>query len=74
MICGIDEAGRGPIIGPMVIAGSAANEEVIEKLKELGVKDSKLLSKKKREELFEKVKELTNYEIIMYRDITLEKL
>ena len=58
MICGIDEAGRGPIIGPMVIAGSAANEEVIEKLKELGVKDSKLLSKK-REELFEKVKELT---------------
>ena len=64
MICGIDEAGRGPIIGPMVIAGSVANEDVIEKLRDLGVKDSKLLSKKKREELFEKIKELTNYEII----------
>ena len=50
MICGIDEAGRGPIIGPMVIAGSVANEDVIEKLRDLGVKDSKLLSKKKREE------------------------
>ena len=65
MICGIDEAGRGPIIGPMVIAGSAANEKVIEKLKELGVKDSKLLSKKRREELFKEIKEITNYEIIV---------
>lgn len=65
MICGIDEAGRGPIIGPMVIAGSAANEKVIEKLKELGVKDSKLLSKKRREELFIEIKEITNYEIIV---------
>ncbi len=57
-ICGIDEAGRGPVLGPLVMAGVVINEEDIPKLEELGVKDSKLLTPEKREELFEKVKEI----------------
>jgi len=65
MICGVDEAGRGPIIGPMVIAGTSANEENIELLKKIGVKDSKLISKTKRDELYEEVKKLTKYEIVI---------
>ncbi len=56
-ILGIDEAGRGPVIGPMIIAGVLIDAEKEEKLRELGVKDSKLLSKKRREELARKIRE-----------------
>lgn len=58
LICGIDEAGRGPVLGPMVFAGITISEEKIEALKKLGVKDSKKLLAKKREELFEQIKDL----------------
>jgi ribonuclease HII len=53
---GIDDAGRGPVIGPMVLAGVLIEEEDNEKLRELGAKDSKLLPAKKRKELGEKIK------------------
>jgi len=55
LICGIDEAGRGPLIGPMVMAGVMVDEEGIESLISIGVKDSKLLSRRKREYLFKKI-------------------
>ncbi len=55
---GIDEAGRGPVIGPLVIAALAFNEEQQKQLKWLGVKDSKLLSPEAREELFDRIREL----------------
>ena len=51
LIAGIDEAGRGCIIGPLVVAGVLIKEENLPALKQLGVKDSKLLSPKKRESL-----------------------
>lgn len=44
---GIDEAGRGPLIGPMIIAGIGFDEEVAKKFKLLGVRDSKMLSIKR---------------------------
>jgi ribonuclease HII len=50
-ILAIDEAGRGPVIGPMVICGYLIEEDKIQELKTLGVKDSKLLSPEKREAL-----------------------
>ncbi len=49
---GIDEAGRGSLIGPMVIAGVVIDEKVENLLKEIGVKDSKKLSPRTRERLF----------------------
>ncbi|MCA6213106.1 MAG: ribonuclease [Thermococcaceae archaeon] len=52
---GIDEAGRGPVIGPLVIAAVVVDESRIGELESLGVKDSKKLTPKKREELFEKI-------------------
>lgn len=55
MITGIDEAGRGPVIGPMVMAGVIIDEENIKHLQDLGVKDSKKIKPEKREELFEKI-------------------
>lgn len=50
-LVGIDEAGRGPVIGPLVITIFACKENKIEELQKQGVKDSKLLSSKKRIEL-----------------------
>ncbi len=44
IILGIDEAGRGPLLGPMIIAGVEIERKDEDKLVELGVKDSKLLS------------------------------
>ena len=57
-ICGVDEAGKGPVIGPLVIAGVCCGEDQITKLKELGIRDSKRLSPSKRKELAEKIKKL----------------
>jgi len=57
-VCGIDEAGRGSLIGPLVIAGVCVSEEKIEKLKEIGVKDSKKLSREKREELYKQIESI----------------
>lgn len=51
-LCGIDEAGRGPVIGPLVICGCIINSDDKNELESLGVKDSKMLSKKRREELY----------------------
>jgi ribonuclease HII len=49
LIAGVDEAGRGCVIGPLVIAGILMKEENLPFLTKIGVKDSKLLSPKKRE-------------------------
>jgi ribonuclease HII len=51
LIAGVDEAGRGCVIGPLVIAGYLIKEVNIPLLIQLGVKDSKLLSPKKRKNL-----------------------
>ena len=50
-LVGIDEAGRGPVIGPLVITIFACKEGKVEELRQRGVKDSKLLPSKKRIEL-----------------------
>ena len=55
LVVGIDEAGRGAVIGPLVIAGASVLEEDIEKLKAIKVKDSKELSARQREALEEKI-------------------
>jgi len=57
-VLGIDEAGRGPVIGPMVIAGIMIEEDKIDYLREIGVKDSKELSRQKREEVFNELMKL----------------
>lgn len=57
---GIDEAGKGPVIGSMFVAGVLN----FEGLEELGVKDSKRLSPAKREYLAERIEEATEVHIV----------
>lgn len=57
-VLGIDEAGKGSVIGPMVICGALFEKNTIHKLSELGVKDSKLLSPRRREELYRELRKL----------------
>ena len=53
MIAGIDEVGRGPLAGPVVAAAVILPEG----MEDIGLDDSKKLSAKKREEIFEMIKE-----------------
>lgn len=82
MICGVDEAGRGPVMGPLVICGISIDKDDL--LRKLGVKDSKKLSRTQREDLSEKIArvtsgieivEITASEIdILREEMTLNKL
>lgn len=60
IIVGLDEAGRGPVLGPLVMAALAFKEEDIKQLQWMGVKDSKLLTSERREELFERIHEIVH--------------
>jgi ribonuclease HII len=52
---GADEAGRGCIVGPLVVAGVSASRSGIRDLKELGVRDSKRLTPRQRETLYPEI-------------------
>ena len=81
----MDEAGRGCAIGPLVIAGALFEAEMLPKLRKIGVKDSKKLTAKKREKLFEEIKELAvDYKVfelqpwaidhVVFRSVPLRRL
>ena len=66
-ICGIDEAGRGPLAGPVVVAGVIMPENsMIE-----GINDSKKVSEKKREKLYDKILEeaISYYVAVIGQDV-----
>jgi len=55
---GIDEAGRGPVIGPMVMAITVFDPKGVEKLKELNVRDSKKIAESRRNTLEKEIKKI----------------
>jgi ribonuclease HII len=55
LLGGADEAGRGCIVGPLVVAGVSATRLGVRQLKELGVKDSKMLSSRQRKILYPEI-------------------
>jgi ribonuclease HII len=68
MLCGIDEAGRGPIAGDLVVAGVILKKEI------KGLADSKQLSAKKREQLFDLIVENTTYHIVKHSAQLIDEL
>jgi ribonuclease HII len=60
MIAGIDEAGKGPVLGPMCVAGLMLDEGKLDALTKMGVRDSKLLTARKRETLAADIKRITD--------------
>ncbi len=55
LICGVDDAGRGSVLGPLVIAGISIEKNKIKQLVKIGVKDSKQLSPQSREKLYDQI-------------------
>lgn len=65
--CGGDEAGRGAILGPLVISIVTVKNTSLHKLSEIGVRDSKLLSEKRRNQLYDEI-------VAIASDIKIDKI
>ena len=71
-VIGIDDAGRGPVLGPMVLTGVLIEDEKEEEIiKEMGAKDSKLLTPKQRKKLSDEIMKKYTYkfEVIEPKEI-----
>ncbi|MEM8777803.1 MAG: ribonuclease HII [Cyanobacteria bacterium P01_G01_bin.49] len=69
LIAGVDEVGRGALFGPVVAAVVVCPITVVSTLREIGVKDSKKLSPKRRETLATQIKNLANAYQICYASV-----
>ena len=67
-LCGIDEAGRGPLAGGLTIAGVILSRPIE------GLNDSKKLTEKKRETLFVTICENSTYHIVRFTPIEIDEL
>ena len=56
LLLGIDDSGRGPVIGPMILAGCFIDSEIEKEFRSLGVRDSKQLTPRRREFLAEEIR------------------
>ena len=74
-ICGVDDAGRGPVIGPLVIAGVIIEEAKLDRLKMLGVKDSKQLLASARIRLSKEIPEVVDdFHVVELRAEELDRI
>lgn len=69
-VCGVDEAGRGPLAGPVAVCACIMPTEI----PILGIDDSKKLSEKKREELFEKITDVADYCVVLIDERTVDEI
>ncbi|MCS6936116.1 MAG: ribonuclease HII [Candidatus Bipolaricaulota bacterium] len=63
-ILGIDEAGRGCVIGPLVVAGVWIERDRLQALETLGVRDSKQLTRARRTEIAEAIQKIANVVVL----------
>ena len=61
LVGGVDEAGRGSILGPLVVAGVSIKRKDLSRLRRAGVRDSKMLSVKARQRFFGQIIELAEH-------------
>lgn len=75
LVAGVDDAGRGSIIGPLVIAGVLIDDKDLQRLVQLGVKDSKLLSPNRREALAFEIKRIAKkYSVVKLKPAEIDKI
>jgi ribonuclease HII len=74
MIAGIDEAGRGPVIGPLVVCCASCRREDEKQLKKLASKDSKALTAAQREAAYDKLKGFVTFRWVEISAMDLNKL
>ncbi len=73
-LAGVDEAGRGPVLGPLVIAGVVLHQDDLPQLVENGLADSKLVPKEKREQLYQTiVAKAVDYKVIIIEASDIDK-
>lgn len=73
-ILGVDEAGRGSVLGPLVIAGVIIPEKMNKVLERMGVKDSKKLVPHRRTILSRKLKKMFDYEIVVISALEIDQM
>ena len=73
-LCGIDEAGRGPLAGDLVMAGCVLHLKGTSHVSVEGLNDSKKLTPKKREELYEKIIENSTYHIVKFSALQIDEM
>jgi ribonuclease HII len=71
-IMGVDEAGRGPVIGPMVVCGAHIDQRALSTIESMGLKDSKKLTAKKREAFAAELKEMLEFELVVLPPDTID--
>jgi len=64
LVAGVDEAGKGPVLGPLVVACVVMDEHALHELERLGVRDSKRLSARRRARLADRIKEMADVHIL----------
>ncbi|HEX5624279.1 MAG TPA: ribonuclease HII [Sulfuricurvum sp.] len=67
-LCGIDEAGRGPLAGPLVMAGVILHKRI------KGLNDSKKLSEQKRERLFDEIRTQSAHHIVSFNASVIDEM
>jgi ribonuclease HII len=72
MICGVDEAGRGPVIGPLVVAAVMVDDDTV--LRSIKVKDSKQLTPVKRDELALEIRRNARVEVEIIEAVRLDEM
>jgi ribonuclease HII len=72
-VAGIDEAGKGPIIGPLVLAIAAIEKNKEDHLRGLGVKDSKLLTPQQRGSLVGHIKGWTSWNLVVVEPLEIDE-
>ena len=73
-IIGIDEAGRGPVIGPLVVGGVAVEEEKLEKIEKLQLKDSKRLTPARRKFMARRINKIAECHTVHIQAMDIDNL
>jgi ribonuclease HII len=71
-VMGVDEAGRGPVIGPLVVCGAHMDQRSLSQIESMGLKDSKKLSPKKREAFAAELKDMLKFELVVLSSDTID--